>query len=189
MIRYKDNPSLKLQKIKTVTGETEYRKNCRKIKDKYYVENEQCFLIDKRWYAYTSKLITFDYEKGVHVLIKDTPLVYGVVGFKKDGVPEFGYFTENKYNNILVNINNYGAVKCFGEDTLVKGGYVENLSDGLWLNKRELTPTQIAKLGNITGKKVYRDKGYNIEDNAEEFKDKIASFNAYPIKITANAML
>lgn len=188
MIRYKENPKLKLQTIKTVTGETEYRKNCRKIKDKYYVENEQCFRIDGKWYAYTSKLITFDYERGVHVLIKDTPLVYGVVGFKKDGVPEFGYFTENKYTNILVNITSYGAVKCFSEDTLVKGGYVENLSDGLWLNKRDLSPNAIAKLTQIHGKKVYRDKGYNIEDNADEFKEKVASFAAYPIKITAAAM-
>lgn len=188
MIRYKDNPKLKFKTIKTVTGETEYRRNCRKIRDKYYVENEQCFLIGKIWYAYTSKLITFDYERGVHVIIKDTPLVYGVVGFKKDGVPEFGYFTENKYNNILVNISGFGAVKAFNEETLVKGNYIENLSDGLWLYKKELSAQQIAKLTIINSKKVYREKGYNIEDNKEEFGQKVTAFDKYPLKISAAAM-
>lgn len=188
MIRYKDDPKLKFKTIKTVTGETEYRRNCRKIKDKYYIENEQCFLIGKVWYAYTSKLITFDYEKGVHVIIKDTPLVYGVVGFKKEGEPEFGYFTENKYNNIVVNIAGYGSVKCFNEDTLVKGGYVENLSDAIWHYRKALSASMLSKLTNIHSKKVYRDKGYNIEDNAAEFKEKIESYDKYPVKISSNAM-
>ncbi len=188
MTRYKDNSSLKLKTVKTVTGETEYRKNCRKIKDKYYVQDEQCFLIGKTWYAFNSKLITFDYEKGVHVLIKDTPLVYGAVGFKRDGQPEYGYFTENKYNNILVSIPSVGSIKCFNEETLIKGGYVENLSDGLWLYKKGLTATQAEHLNQIAGRKVYRDKGYNIEDNAEEFKQKVESFDKYPTKISGTAM-
>jgi hypothetical protein len=158
------------------------------MKDKYYVENEQCFLIEGKWYAYTSKLITFDHEKGIHVIVKNTPLIYGVVGFKKDGVPDFGYFTENKYFNVLVNINNYGSVKSLSEDVLVKGGYIENLSDGLWLLKRELSASQISQLNRITSKKVYQDKGYNIEDNAEEFKQKIDAFDKYPVKISSSAM-
>jgi hypothetical protein len=152
------------------------------------VENEQCFLVGKVWYAYNSKLITFDYEKGVHVLIKETPLVYGVVGFGKEGEPVLGYFTENKYTNILVNIASYGSLRCFNQETLEKGGYVENLSDGLWLYKKGLTANQIKNLDKITTRKVYRERGYNVEDNAEEFKEKVESFEKYPLKVPASAV-
>ena len=173
--------------MKTVSGNTEYRRNCRKIKDKYYVSGEECFLIGDTWYANTSKLITYDYEKEIYVLIKDTPLVYGVVGFKEDGVHEMGYFTENKYNNILVNIHGYGSIWCFNQATLEKGGFVENLSDGLWYYKKNHSASALAGFKKITSKKVYRDKGYNIEDNKQEFDQKIKSFAASPFEIPTKA--
>jgi hypothetical protein len=188
MIRYKDNQELKLKTVKTVTGDTEYRRNCRKIRDKYYVKGEQCFIIDDKWYAYTSKLITLDYEKNIYVILKDTPLVYGVVDFKKDGVPIFGYFTENKYNNIWVTIPNYGAVKVYKQEVLEKNDFVENLSDATWVYSKTLTPQAITKLGRIEGRRVYKDKGYNIEDNKEEFGEKIKMFDTYPLKVSPNAV-
>jgi hypothetical protein len=188
MVRYKNDPSLKYKTVKTITGETEYRRNCRKIKDKYYVQGEQCFLVGDTWYAYTSKLITFDYEKGVYVLIKDTPLVYGVAEFKEDGSPIMGYFTENRYNNILVNIQGIGSVRCLNQQVLEKGGYIENISDGVWHRRKGLSPAEVSNFSKITSRKVYREKGYNIEDNAEEFRNKILAYKESPIKIPARAV-
>jgi hypothetical protein len=188
MIRFKDDPSLKFKTVVSVNGITEYRKNCRKIKDKYYIIGEDCIEIDEKWHVKNSKLITYDYETNEWILIKSRPLVYGVVDFKTPGTPVFGYFTENKYNNLWVYISNYGSVKALNEAVLVKNGYLENLSDGVWKCKKGLTSTEIAKLSLIESRKVYKEKGYNIEDNKEEFTDKTKTYNDFPIKISAGAM-
>jgi hypothetical protein len=187
MTLYRDNPKLKLKTVKTVEGKTEYRKNCRKIKDKFYIINEDCFQVEGKWYVKTSKIITFDYERGEYVVIKNHPLVYGITGFKTTGTPVFGYFTENKYNNVWVNIENYGSVKALNELVLMEGGYTENISDGIWVYRKTLTPTALARLNKIESKKVYTNKGYNIEDNAEEFNEKIAAFNAYSVRVNTSA--
>jgi hypothetical protein len=188
MIRFKDNPNLKQRKVKTVRGITEYRRNCRRIGDKFYVKGEDCFEINKRWYRFDSKLIAFDHEKEKYVLIKDTPLVYGVTGFKADGTAIFGYFTENKYNNLTVTIPEYGQVKTFSEKMLVKHDFAEDLSSGSWMCRKNLSPKELERMSRIESRKVHTHKGYNIEDNSEEFVQKIDAFKNYPMKISAAAL-
>lgn len=189
MIRFKENPDLKLKRVKTLTGKTEYKRNCINIDDVWHVKGEDCVLIGEKWYAKSSKLVAFDHEKKEWVLVKGTPLVYGVVGFKEsDGSPIFGYFTGNSYNNLMVNLPHFGDVKAFGEEVLNSGEFVEEISTGTWKNKRNYTPKEIQRMSVITGRKVHTHKGYNIEDNADEFKQKIELFNNSPIKITAAAL-
>jgi hypothetical protein len=188
MVRFKDNPGLDLKTVKTVRGLTEYRRNCRRIDGKFYIKGEDCFEINKRWYLYNSKLITFDHEKGEYVLIKDAPLVYGVTGFKKDGTAVFGYFTENRYNNLTVNIPEYGQVKTYSEKMLTTAGFAEDLSSGSWVNTTNMSNRDKDRLKRIESRKVHTNKGYNIEDNADEFKQKIDLFAKYPMKLSATAM-
>src|ERR1700749_2154892 len=110
MIRFKENPDLKLKRVKTISGQTEYKKNCINIGDAWYIKGEDCVQIGEKWYTKNSKLITFDYEKQKWVLIKDSTLIYGVVGFRKsDNTPIFGYFTENKCSNLMVKGPNYDS--------------------------------------------------------------------------------
>jgi hypothetical protein len=188
MILYKDNPDLQFTTVTTVHGDIEYRRNCRKIKDKYYVINKDCVEVNDKWYAITSKLITLDYETNQYVLVKNAVLVYGIVGFKSTGTPIFGYFTENKYNNVWCAIANYGNVKALNEELLIKSNFLEHMGEGVWHSKKGLTPSALTKFGKIETKKVWREKGYNIEDNAEEFRDKISMYDKYTPKISASAM-
>jgi hypothetical protein len=188
MVRFKDNPNLKLRKVTTVRGLTEYRRNCRRIGDKFYVKEEDCFEFNKRWYTYNSSQIAFDHETQKWVLKNETPLVYGVTSFKNDGTAIFGYFTENKYNNLTVTIPEYGQVKTFSEKLLVDSGFVEDLSSGSWVFRKGLSAREVERLNKIESKRVHTHKGYNIEDNAEEFKQKIEAFNNFPMKISANAI-
>lgn len=187
MERYSENKNLKLKTVKSINGVTEYRKNCRKIKDKYYIIGEDCIKIGEKWYTKGSKLITYDYEKQIFVIVKDTPLVYGITELKSDGTPVFGYFTENKYNNVSIAVVNYGTVKAFSDKFLKTGNYVENISDGVWHYKGAMSQATLLKISQITHKRTYTNKGYNIEDNAEEFKEKIKSFDEYPLKINGSA--
>lgn len=184
MARYRDNPDLKAKVVKTIDGTTEYRKNCRKIGDKYYVVGEQCFEVDGKWYASTSKLVTLDHETGKYVLLKTSKLVYGLVGFKPDGTPNLGYFSENIYNNCLVNIPGYGAIRSLSEEFLEKNGCIEEISSGLWRLRSTMTESEIVKAGRITSRKVFKEKGYNIEDNKEEFQQKKAAYENYTRKKT-----
>jgi Putative amidoligase enzyme. len=184
MTLYSDNPRLKLKTVITVRNTTEYRRNCRKLRDRYYVENIDCFEINKRWYAKTSKLITFDYERKEWVLIKTNKLYYGIVGFESDNTAKFGYFTENKYNNVFVHVGNYGTVKALSAEILERCGYIEHISTGIFHYKKSLTPAKLSKMSAIEGRKVYREQGYNIEDNATEFREKIEAYENYPIKIS-----
>lgn len=189
MVRFKENPDLKLKRVKTVSGQIEYKRNCISIADVWYVKGEDCVQIGEKWYAKNSKQIAFDHEKEEWVLIKGNPLVYGVVGFKQsDNTPIFGYFTENKYNNLTVNIPNYGVVKTFGEKVLAENGFIEELSTGTWMDRRNLTDRDLKRMNVIEGRKVHTNKGYNIEDNTQEFAEKIDSFEKYPIKISAAAL-
>lgn len=187
--KYRENPTLGFKTVTTITGETEYSKNCRKIRDRYYTINEDCFKIEERWYVKTSKQITFDYETKNWVIIKKFPLVYGIVDFKSNGsIPVFGYFTANKYNNVYVNIPNYGLVLAYTDEILKNNGYIENISDGQWFYKKTMSNAQIAACTKITSKKVFTQQGYNIEDNKEEFTQKVKLYDEYPAKIGASAV-
>jgi hypothetical protein len=188
MIRFKDNPNLEHRKVKTVRGLTEYRQNCRNIRDKWYIKDEDCFYINGKWHTFTSKEVTLDHETGKYVPL-DKKLVYGVVGFKEsDTSAIFGYFTENMYNNLTVNLQEYGKVKTVNEAVLLQNGFVESINNGAWLLKKNLSARELEKLDKIESQKVATNKGYNIEDNKVEFKQKIDAFNNYPIKISAAAM-
>jgi len=188
MIRFKDNPNLEDRKVKTVRGLTEYRKNCRNIRDKWYVKDEDCFLINGKWHTYTSKEITLDHETGKYKPISKD-LVYGVVGFKEsDSSAILGYFTGNVYNNLTVTIPEYGKVKTVNESILLQNGYIESINSGAWLLKKNLSARDLERLDKIDSQKVATNKGYNIEDNKEEFKQKTEAFNKYPVKISAAAM-
>jgi hypothetical protein len=187
MVRFKDNPGLTQRTVKTVRGITEYRRNCRYIGGKYYVKGEDCFEINKRWYKFDSKLIAFDHEKEEYVLKNDHPLVYGVTGFKTDGTAIFGYFTENKYNNLTVTIPEYGQVKTFSEKLLTRHDFAEDLSSGSWMCRRNLSAKDLDRMSRIESRRVHTNKGYNIEDNSDEFKQKIDAFKNFPMKISAAA--
>lgn len=185
--RFRDNPNLNLKTVKTTSGETEYRRNCRKIKEAYYVIDEQCFEVEGKWYASTSKLITLDYETGKYVLIRTSQLVYGFVGFKADGSANLGYFTENKYKNVLVNIPAHGPIRSISEEFLTKLDCVEDISTGVWHAKCNITAGQIKKFEEIRSRRVFKEKGYNIEDNQEEFIEKVKLYHELPMKISAKA--
>lgn len=164
---YRDNPSLDLTVVTTVNGNKEYRVNCKKILDKYYVMNEDCFFVANKWYRKDSGLILFDSEKQEWVLKSTKGLIEGIIKFE-DGKPVFGYFTPNKYNNCR-----YKDYTVLSPEVLIYGGKVEDVSTGIWedIGRKDVqTPKNVVD---------HTGKGYSIEDNATEFKNKIDSYAEY----------
>ena len=182
IVYYADNPNLGLHTVTTASGNTEYRKNCKKIKGEYHIINKDCFFIDGVWYRKASNLIEFDHEVKQWFLKKTMPhiLQNGIVGFEK-GVPVRGFFTPNPYNNVPVACDGLGISVALNPDILIKEGYLEQVSTGTFFSPRKMSKKDAAKIINALD---HTGKGYNIEDNAQEFALKKSLYEQYPLSIS-----
>lgn len=184
MILYRDNPKLGLKVITTVTGQKEYRRNCKYINELFYVMNEDCFFVEGQWYRKESSKIEFDHELKEWVLKANTQLIKGVVGFEKDGKPKLGYFSTNLYNNCKVHLSNIGTMPCLNTDILEQNGYFEDVATCKWYNKAEVGVQSYKKMTTIRQEGSFTHKGYNIEDNAAEFQQKKELHAKFPTVIS-----
>ena len=108
-----------MEKITTFDGTIANKKDCRFIKGEFYKKNEQCFLIDGVWYRINSGYIAFDHETNDWKLIKNSPMVYGVINYNDfSNEVVLGYFTPNKYRNIMVVIDETNQYTCINEKIL-----------------------------------------------------------------------
>jgi hypothetical protein len=190
MILYGDNPNLKLKKVTTVMGDVEYRRNCKYIGGKYYLMERDCFCIDGKWYRYDGGNIIFDHERKVWVHKKQAgSLARGIVDFETDGKPKYGMYTPNPYNNLKCRLEDSSLHYALSQDILLKNGYVEDVASGVWYSKVALGVTGVKRAKTIRNERSFTDRGYNIEDNAKDFKNKVALYNAYDTVISKEARL
>lgn len=170
-MRYSQNPNLGLTTVTSVRGNTEYRKDCRKIKEKYYVKDEDVFYIDDTWYRLEGGKITFDNETKQMVITERTRLTEGIIGFE-NGKVIMGHFSPNKYTNTSLDGVPVMDYKTLPSNVIFfKGGF-----------KKSSNPQPIE---NSTD---YRRMGYNIEDNMGEFQNSIHTYNSFSPKIDADIM-
>ena len=181
-IYYSDVPNLNKRTVTTYNGEKEYRANCRKIKGLLYVMGKSCFEIDGLWYRIDSGLIDKDYETGEYFVIKNNKnRINGVVGFEPNTkIPIMGFFTKNPYKNCQVHVNGT-TLMCFNEELLIGNNFAENFSTGVWFNLKEVNVKKLQTPANVVNN---MNKGYNIEDNAEEFAEKVDLYNKYSPELT-----
>lgn len=187
MILYASNPRLKLRVIETINGDKEYRTNCKYIGGKYYRIDRDCFCIDGRWYRVDGGNIIFDFEekRWVHKT-KMGNMIKGVVGYAS-GAPVFGHFTPNPFNNIKVRFKNEGTFIAYSADVFRDMKFIEDVAVGIIYPKNELSSTNIKRLQTIRNEKSHTSRGYNIEDNVDDFKTKVTNYNNSPIVISKNA--
>lgn len=167
MTLYKDNPNLKIKIVTTVSGKKEYRKNCKYIKGKYYIINEDVFEINETWYRKESGFIEFDHELKRWTLKNSVHLIKGIVAFENN-VPTIGYFSENPYNNCTAHYNG-GRMPAISSELLLKNGYFENIATGEYYSEAAVGKASAAKMKTIRIEGNFQHKGYNIEDNKDEF--------------------
>lgn len=189
IISFKDDPSLGFKTVKTVNGETEYRRNCKKITKNgtvgYYVINKDCFEVDGTWYRVASGLIVFDAEKNAWVLKKGANLIEGVIGVEKNGKPKMGHYTPNPYKNTSANFGAFGVLPVINTDVLIESGFVENFSTGIWFPPGSASAEKLQTPKNAVD---HRNKGYNIEDNAVEFEQKKKLFAEFVPQMSKDVM-
>lgn len=179
MTMYKDNPAIRIKTITTVNGLTEYRRNCIKIRDSYYVKNVDCFHVDGKWYRTDSGYIIKDWELNEWVSKnKVYGLRNGIVAFEKNK-PVIGYFSNNPYHNCLIQTPETGTVSCISADLAFANGYFEDVQKGIFRHKNDMSDSNYYVLTTMKTAKQCTNKGYNIEDNGGEYESKKELYDKY----------
>lgn len=175
MTLYKENPNLGIKVVETINGEKEYRRNCKSIKGAYYRMNDQCFKVEDMWYRVESGFILKDCENNEWVLKKGSNLIEGIVAMSGND-PIMGHFSPNKYNNLRVyGKSKKGDLMAINEAALADR-YLEDVGNGVWYPRTKLNSDGIRAMKVIRNERNYNNKGYNIEDNRDEFREKIDLF-------------
>ena len=187
MVYYSEDPNLTpLKTVVTVKGDTEYRRNTKFIKEKYYTINRDCIQFDEKWYRLDGGNILFDYELKTYFLKDRMPygLLRGIV--EEDGKLSFGFFTKNPFNNVFTHSRAFGKVNALNTEILEKNGWFEDLGLNYWVNPSDYTKSEIEYKKKVRNEKSFTDKGYNIEDNAD-FESKIENQKKYNLDISLKA--
>lgn len=189
MILYKDNPNLsKLKVVTTVSGDKEYRDNCRYIKQAYYVKDVDCFEIDGKWYRVVSGKIVLDHFTNKWVLKDSNTLYSGIVGIEDDNVI-MGYFSKpNPYYSLMdykaIDKNGKSQI-CFDYRVLQENGWLEEVCKGHWYHPDNISSGNKSSLYRIRNNDNFNHlrQGYNIEDNTKEYKTRIQLFNDFEVEL------
>lgn len=177
---YESNPNLQDLVVTTHDGKKEYRINCKKIKGSYYVKDVTCFHIDGQWFRIDSGLISFDHSVKKWILNKNNHMIKGIVSFEKDGSYTLGTFTPNPTKNIVFEDSNNGNRYIILDESVGNGMIRERLCSGIYYITSKHGDAFFDNLKNIVN---HKDKGYNIEDNVDEYTNKKKVFDEYPLKI------
>lgn len=186
MILYSKNPNLKLKTVTTVQGDTEYRRNCKFIRNKYYVKDRDVFEINNKWYTIEGGCIVYNYssKKWIHKS-EAGKLTKGIVDFKNNkaviGFFEFDPNRDGRMQDSGLNIMDV-------DSHLQNDNIVENVATGLFYEKANLSSSNILKISKIRNEKNHSNRGYSIEDNVDDFKNKVKSHNNYSPKISSNCV-
>lgn len=188
MLLYKDNKDLDIQVVTTVTGEKEYRRNCRLIKEQYYRMNDDCFYVKGTWYRVNSGKIAFDEETKNWVIINETELIKGIIAISQEGEYTRGHFTPNLCNNVRVKTN-IGTENCISAALLEDNPlFFEDSSAGVWYQKNIVSESEQKSRKQIRNEIDHHRKGYNIEDNAGEYEDKKESYKNWNPKLSKDCL-
>lgn len=173
MVLYKDKPNLKLKKVVTNTGETEYYKNCKKFDNVFYRKSD-CVLIGTVAYPKDHPGVEKDWETNRFFLKNSgVRVMKGIVAIENDTI-KYGYFTPNLNNNI----------PCYNEQTNIRETilnldvikdckhFVENVSEGIIHYNPKMSDNARKNYKKIHNCYDWTVKKYNIEDNASEYKKK-----------------
>lgn len=186
---YSKNPDLGLPIVTTIAGDKEYRRYCRKVGDQFYVKDRDIFFIEETdsWYFKTSTKVDYDWELNKCYLKSSVPLTGGVVDFDKDKNPIIGMFTPNKYNNVTVVVKGGSKKLAINEEILINNNYFEDVANNTFYHSTDVSSSDRMAMQKPRHGKGYTNKGYNIEDNAEEFSRKKRLYADYPLKINEDA--
>lgn len=144
----------KIRIVKTYTGKSAKRTDCKKIKGEFYLvgdskikDSGECYLVDGKYHRFNNGKIEYDYEKKKYVLIHKNHLKYGVVNFENDEII-YGYFTPKLTENVLIyNKNKSKTEHCISEEVAKKMKYREQVSSGVFFDRNDHNSNYFTRIG------------------------------------------
>lgn len=183
--RYKDNPKLKLQKVKTARGDYEYRKNCRLIGKKYYTMNRDCFLLKGKWTRFDSPIIAQHYLTGDYDL-KDNMIDCIVEIDENEDEIKRGWVYANHADLIRVRFAKNGWQHVISEGVIPTDTYLKDLiTDEYQHFSYYSTDIRVAMKKANKIRTVQRPSHYSIEDSGS-FDSLRTSFDSKKVRTGSN---
>lgn len=168
-----------MEKITTFDGTIANKKDCRFIKGEFYKKNEQCFLIDGVWYRINSGYIAFDHETNDWKLIKNSPMVYGVINYNDfSNEVVLGYFTPNKYRNVMVVIDETNQYTCINEKILKNKFHIDTKTLKYYPISKKVSaiPSSSFRFGALN---TYSPElNYNVRTTSQDIIDNIKKYTS-----------
>lgn len=178
---YADDSSLKLLTVTTKFHGREYKSNCIKIDDYYYVKNKDVFFVDGGWSLENDTY--YDHEKKVKVKNKRS-LLYGIVELPYDKEPVMGYFTPNAYNNCDVYIQRDKRCIFINADLLKNNkDYIEDISNGSYHRVKNYSNSELLLMKSRRVGVSHANNVYNIVDNMSQLHRMVHLHNDSDITI------
>lgn len=179
---YSQNSDLPLQVVETIHGDTEYRVNCKKFDEGYLVKGRDLFFDEDTatWVKPNSGNKVMDHELGIEV-IKTRNLRHGIVKVV-NGVITKGYFSPNLFKNCEVRTRTE-HLTCRDFKLVDTSYFIEQLSTGIFFKKDDFDTSQLREMATKSLAVNNSGNSYNIEDNKDQFKNAIATYEKSTIVI------
>lgn len=135
----------KLKEVKTISGKTALKKDCRKIEGNYYfvgdrnIENSgDCYEINDRFYKSNTGYIVYDHFSKQYEIFSSTKHIEGVVNIINKEVLVIGWFTRNKLSVSLVDKDNK-TFKVVNYTILENTKYYLQIYTGFYIHQSKLS--------------------------------------------------
>lgn len=183
IIYYNDNPNLRLVKVVTHCGKTEYLKNCKKLEDGfYYVKGVDLKPVGDKWVRIHPLKEVYDHELKKQNSAEG--LIFGIVDILPDGKEALGYYSPNLYKNGKLLDKKAGVeVQVLDVAALPANLYVECVANGVYYRRQELTREQIKGMQDKERFVNFHNQPYCAEDSPKLFKQAIDLYKNSDIKV------
>ena len=138
----------------TVTGATEDKTLCRRIRGDYYKigdinikDSGDCYKINDKYYKYDTGYIIYDHRVCQYIIKKQVDLVNGIIGFKDKDTPEFGYFTVHPEEHVKVRVDGI-RYEIVDEKLLEDTSFLEDLTTCEYYHRSVLDAIRFINPGN-----------------------------------------
>ena len=177
-------PIANLAVVTTVDGTKEYRINCRKLEDGYYVKGKDLVLRDGVWFKAERTIL--DHELNIKVATT-YGLLEGIVAVNPTtGQEQFGYFTPNPYNNCTVKGESSRSTPCIDYRILPAKFYTERLGEGCYYRTSTLSSSSIAVLRKKALVISNGSAPYNLVDDSGKFNTAVELYKNAKFPIDAD---
>jgi len=161
-------------RVVTVNGSKIKKINAIMYKDQYYSKQDDCVKIGGKYFPLTHPDVVMDNETKEYNL--KGRMHYGIISFVGNE-PVYGFFSENSAKNVICFISRGIKTMAISDKVLPKH-YVECVYSGEFYSPESLSANDMKLVQTIRTTKSHTEKGYNIEDNKQEYKERQESYLA-----------